>query len=254
MGPAGDAAGVVAMRVNGTPFTAAVLAAAAAAMVTGAAARPARADDARRSLVLETPAEAWRRSGFRVTLAVPYGEIVGLRGAPSSTVIGALLRGGLRLDAEWSLLASLQYTVARPSTALALGGVRFSGTLDPTWHLSPNFALAVGLGFGGIVETGRDRMEPEPSGDTLETSYTFPDARRPIGSCSGLGVAGVVRAEWTHTLGAKLAAAVSFELVGQWTGCVDDVGRVEPDTGEAIVRRQWWGHTGGVVALGVTFR
>ena len=33
--------------------------------------------------------------------------------------------------------------------------------------------------------------------------------------------------------------------LGQWTGCVDDTGRVEPDTGQAIVRRQWWPHVGG---------
>jgi hypothetical protein len=211
-------------------------------------------DDGERSLPLETPAEAWRRPGFRVTLAVPFGELVGLRGAPSSVIVGGVLRAGLRLDAGWSLLASLHYAVAQPSTAAALGGMRFAGTLDPTWHVTRSLALAVGLGFGGIVEGGRERMDPEPAGASLETSYTFPDARTPIGSCSGVGLASLVRGEWSRVLGSRASATVALELVGQWTGCVEDLQRVEPDTGEAIVRRQWWAHVGGTLSVGVTFR
>lgn len=211
-------------------------------------------DDGERSLALETPAEAWERAGFRVTLAVPYGEMVGLRGAPSATVIGANVRAGLRLDADWSLLGSLQYALARPSTSDALGGVRFAGTLDPTWHVSPNLAISVGAGFGGIVESGRTRVDPEPDGDTLETSYTFPNARTPIRSCSGVGIAALARAEWSYVLGSRTSASVAFEVVGQWTGCVEDLQRVEPDTGDAIVRRQWWAHVGGTLSVGVSFR
>ncbi len=211
-------------------------------------------DDGERSLPLETPGEAWQRPGFRVTLAAPYGELVGLRGAPSSTVVGAVLRAGLRLDADWSLVTSLHYAVTRPSTRAALGGIRYGVTIDPSWHVSPNFTLAAGLGIGGIVEGGRDRMDPDPDGATLETSFTFPNARTPIGSCSGVGVASLLRGEWSQPVSSRASAIVAFELVGQWTGCVEDLGRVEPDTGTAIVRRQWWGHVGGTVSVGVTFR
>ncbi len=211
-------------------------------------------DDGERSLPLETPLEAWRRPGFRVTLAMPYGEVVGLRGAPSATALGPLLRAGLRLDAEWSIVASFQYLVAQPSSTQALGGMRFAGTIDPTWHISDTASLALGFGFGGIVEAGRDRPDPSPGPGEIETSYTFPDASTPLGSCSGVGATGLVRGEWSYVVSSRLAATVAAELFGQWTGCVGDTGRVEPDTGEAIVRRQWWPHVGGTVAIGVSFR
>jgi hypothetical protein len=210
--------------------------------------------DGETSLALEEPTEAWDRPGFRITLAIPYGELVGVRGAPSGNLIGGAVRAGLRLDADWSTIFTFQYELARTNDAAALGGFRFSGTIDPTWHVSDNLALAVGVGFGGIIESGRDRPDPEPTDDALESSYTFPDAETPIGSCTGVGVAALARAEWSYVLSARASASVAFELFGQWTGCVDDVGRVEPDTGAPIVRRQWWAHTGGTLSIGVTFR
>jgi hypothetical protein len=206
------------------------------------------------SLALEDAAHAWQRPGFRITLAMPYGEMLGLRGAPSGNLLGGAIRAGLRLDEDWSALVTFQYELARTRDPAALGGFRFSGTIDPTWHVDDNLSLAVGLGFGGIIESDRDRPDPEPTGNTLETSYTFPDARMPIASCTGVGVAALARAEWSYVLSARTAATVAFEMFGQWTGCVDEVGRVEPDTGAAIVRRQWWAHTGGTLSIGVTFR
>jgi hypothetical protein len=206
------------------------------------------------SLALEDAAHAWQRPGFRITLAMPYGEMLGLRGAPSGNLLGGAIRAGLRLDEDWSALVTFQYELARTRDPAALGGFRFSGTIDPTWHVDDNLSLAVGLGFGGIIESDRDRPDPEPTGNTLETSYTFPDARMPIASCTGVGVAALARAEWSYVLSARTAATVAFEAFGQWTGCVDEVGRVEPDTGAAIVRRQWWAHTGGTLSIGVTFR
>ena len=47
---------------------------------------------------------------------------------------------------------------------------------------------------------------------------------------------------------------LQVEGIGQWTGCVADTGRVEPDTGLAIVRRQWWPHAGLTVAWGIMWR
>ena len=55
-------------------------------------------------------------------------------------------------------------------------------------------------------------------------------------------------------LGPRSATSFALEAVGQWTGCVDDTGSVDPDTGQAIVRRQWWPHTGGTVQWGFTWR
>lgn len=205
------------------------------------------------SLPTEADRQAWERPGFRLALGGGYGELVGLGGAPSGRLIAATLRAGLRLDAQWSLYASFQY--ARAAESGGLSGLRFAGTLDPTWHITPSLSLAVGIGFGGIVE-GRNtgRMDADPLPATLETSYTFPDARHPIASCTGVGAAGLVRLEWGYVLGPRSRFVVDAEVVGQWTGCVNDTNRFEPDTGNPIVRRQYWPHTGGLISLGVTWR
>jgi hypothetical protein len=204
------------------------------------------------SLPTEADREAWRRSGFRLALGFLYGDMVGLRGAPSGRLLGPLLRFGLRLDADWSVLASFQYVSASKSGGLS--GLRFAGTIDPTWHATPNLSFAVGFGFGGIVEgrTGRPDVDPLPS--TLDTSYTFPDARMPLPSCSGVGAAGLARAEWSVVLGSRSATTIALEALGQWTGCVEDTRRVEPDSGRPIVRRQWWPHAGATLAWGITWR
>ena len=205
------------------------------------------------SLATEADRDAWRRPGFRMGLGVSYGDLVGLEGAPSGRLLGFLLRLGIRLDPDWSLLASLQY--ARASTAGGLDGLRFSGTLDPTWHLTSHLSLAVGLGFGGIVEGSTSRPDVMPLPGSLMSSYTLPGAGPPLPSCSGVGVSTLARAEWTIVLGPRSATSLGIEAVGQWTGCSEDTGQPpDPDTGQAIVRRQWWPHTGGTVQWGFTWR
>jgi hypothetical protein len=97
-------------------------------------------------------------------------------------------------------------------------------------------------------------MDADPLPATLETSYTFPDASTPIARCQGVGAAGLVRAEWGYVLGPRSSVYVAAEAIGQWTGCVNDTNRFEPDTGKAIVRRQYWPHTGGTLSLGVMWR
>jgi hypothetical protein len=227
-----------------------------AAPVTPAttATRKASDDDGAVRLSLPTEADrtAWQNSGFRLGLGVVYGQLMGLRGAPSGALLGATVRVGLRLDEHWSILTSFQYAQAKKPGGLS--GLRFAGTLDPTWHVTPSFSLAVGFGFGGIVEGRTGRMDADPLPSTLDTSYTFPDARHPVASCSGVGVAGLVRAEWAYVLGPRAQTSVALELVGQWTACVDDTNRVEPDTGTAIVRRQFWPHTGVALAWGIAWR
>jgi hypothetical protein len=204
------------------------------------------------SLPTEADRDAWLRSGFRLGLGVAYGQLHGLDGAPSGRLTGVLLRLGLRLDADWSLMASFQYALARAPNGLS--GLRFAGTLDPTWHVTRHLSLAVGVGFGGIVEGSTSRPEIDPQPSTLTTSYTLPSAGPPLPSCSGVGAAGLVRADWSVVLGPRSSTSVSVEGIGQWTGCVDDTGRVELDTGQAIVRRQWWPHVGATLAWGIMWR
>jgi hypothetical protein len=204
------------------------------------------------SLPTEADRVAWQKVGFRLGLGLAYGEFKGLGGAPSGRLLGVQLHVGLRLDPSWSIMSTFQY--ARVSTPGGLSGLRFAGTIDPTWHVLPNLALAIGVGFGGIVEGRTSRMDVDPLPSTLDTSYTFPDAKTPLPSCSGVGAAGLARGDWMIVLGAKLAMNVSVEILGQYTSCVATTGRVDPDTAEPIVRRQYWPHAGATLSWGLTWR
>jgi hypothetical protein len=211
------------------------------------------ADTVKLSLPAEDAASAWRRPGLRLQVGAGYGELAGLDGAPSGRLIAAIVRIGMRLDADWSLLASFQYASA--SARGGLSGIRFSGTLDPVWHLTDRIELAVGIGFGGIVEGNTGRMDPNAAQrSSLNDSITYPSASPSLPSCSGVGVAGHLRASWMRPLGAISATGFALELGGQWTGCVDDTRRVEPDTAQPIVRRQWWPHVGGTLEWLVSWR
>ncbi len=214
------------------------------------------ADDAEGEPKLSLPTvadrEAWLRSGFRMGLGISYGELVGLGGAPSGRLLGFLVRLGVRLDRDWSLVASLQY--ARATSVAGLDGLRYSGTIDPTWHATRHLSLAVGLGFGGIVEGSTNRPDINPMASTLAGPYTFPTANPPLPTCSGVGVSALARAEWTIVLGPRSATGFALEAIGQWTGCEDDSGIPNPDAGNTIVRRQWWPQAGGTAVWGLTWR
>jgi hypothetical protein len=229
------------------------------ALVAVLAAAPARADTGdddegaeRFSLDTQTDEDAWRQPGFRLQLGVAVGDLAGLGGAPGGRLIGPVLRVGLRLDESWSIIAGFEYLSAQKSGGLS--GLRYAGTLEPTWHVSQNLSLAVGLGFGGIVEGTTGRADPDPKGSTLDNSYTFPDASTPLPSCTGLGVTGLARGEWMWILGPRSSLGLALEVFGQWTGCQSSTGRVEPDTAEPIVRRQWWPSVGATLGLVIEWR
>lgn len=193
------------------------------------------------SLPTEQDFQAWRQAGFRVELGMNYGEMIGLYGAPSGSLLGAILRVGARLDRDWSLLGSFQYAAA--STVGGLSGLRFAGTLDPTWHLADHLQVAIGMGFGGIVEGRTGRPDPNPLDRTnLADSFTYPSARSPLPSCTGVGVTGLLRAAWQSALGPLASLTVFGEVDGQWTRCEERIGRVDPDTARPFVRRQYWPH------------
>lgn len=230
------------------------IAAALLALAATTAPPAARADDddgpVKVSLPTESDREAWSRPGFRLELGAAYGQLFGIGGAPHGRLLGPILRTGVRLDEDWSLLGTLQYTAASGE----LAGLRYAGTVEPTWHITRQLSLAVGIGFGGIVEGRTGRTGPEPPVGTSGGSYTYPSARQPFASCEGTGVAGLGRVEWLMVLGPRSASGFALEVGGQWTGCVDDTGRVEPDTAEPIVRRQFWPHLGGTLAWVIAWR
>ena len=205
----------------------------------------------RLSLPTESDRELWRKPGFRFGLGLVYGRFYGIGGAPSYNLIGPTIRGGLRLDEAWSLMGSLQYLYA--TGAAGAKGLRFAGTIEPTWHATNHLSLAAGIGFGGIVEQGSSRPDPT-QGLELNSSYTFPDASHPLSTCDGVGVAGLLRAQWLFVMGPRSSTGLALQFDGQWTACVDDTGILEPDTATPIVRRQWWPHLGGSLIWGILWR
>jgi len=204
------------------------------------------------SLPTESDRAAWTRPGFRLGLAFAYGEIVGLHGAPGGRELGVDLHAGLRLDEDWSLLLSFDY--ARVSSSHGISGLRFAGTLDPTWHITRALSLAVGLGFGGFVNARTNAADVDPLPGTLDSSYNFPGASPAMPLCDGSGILGVVRGEYAWVIGPRGAFDIDLEVIGQYTQCVDPTGRTEPDTAQPIVRTQYWPLTGGTLSAGFTWR
>ncbi len=204
------------------------------------------------SLPTEADRVAWQQAGFRLGLGLVYGRMVGLRGTPSGRLLGPELHAGLRLDRDWSIYASFQYAAATASGGLS--GLRFAGTVDPTWHVTQSFALAIGFGFGGIVEGRTGRADAMPTAGAITTSYTFPGSTTPLPSCSGVGAVGLARATYAYVLGPRSETNVELEVFGQYTACVDRSGRLDDDTAQPIVREQYWPHTGATLSWGITWR
>jgi hypothetical protein len=129
---------------------------------TGAAAKTVFDEDPppRLSLPTESDRALWRKPGFRFGLGVAYGHFYGIGGPPNYNLIGPTIRAGLRLDEAWSLLGSLQYLYATGTAGMK--GLRFAGTVEPTWHATAHLSLAAGIGFGGIIESGSSRTNLDP--------------------------------------------------------------------------------------------
>jgi hypothetical protein len=209
-------------------------------------------DDPEPKLSLPTEGDrvAWQKSGFRLGLGLVYGRMIGLRGAPNGRLLGPNLHAGLRLDKDWSIYASFEYASASESGGIS--GLRFAGTIDPTWHVTPRLALAIGFGFAGIVEGRNARADMAPQ--ATDVSITIPSANPPVPSCSGVGASGLARATWTTVLGPRSTFNVEFEVIGQYTACVVRTGNLEADTAQPIVREQYWPHTGATLGVGFAWR
>ena len=121
--------------------------------------------------------------------------------------------------------------------------------------VNDHWNLAVGVGFGGLVEAGTSRPDPDAQlSSQLVSSYSHPNARTPVRSCSGLGVAAVARVEWLTVLGPLSTTGFALEGTGQWTRCVSGTNNVEPDTAQAITIRQWWPTVLGTLSWMVGWR
>ena len=202
------------------------------------------------SLPTQADRDAWQTSGFRLGIGMDYGRMIGLRGAPSGRLLGAVLHAGLRLDKDWSLLATFHYASASASGQLS--ALRFAGTVDPTWHVTPTLALAIGFGFGGLVEGSTSRMDNPVQ--ATDVSITLPSSDPPVSSCTGVGAAGLARATYSIVIGPRTTFNVEAEIIGQYTSCTQRRPIVEPDTAQPIARTQYWPHTGATLGVGFAWR
>lgn len=209
------------------------------------------ADDAepefKPSLEIESPEEAWIESGLRVGLGYAFDRVIGDGVSPGGVHHSALLRLGARLDENWSLLGTFRYGVRFGPT----GGLRFGGTIEPTWHVTDELSLAVGAGIGGFIIPATGAPTPTPQ---IVATYTVPSSGPLIGACQGAGLLALARAEYTFFVSQLFATGPSLQLDAQWTSCTQRLGRSDPDTAEAIDLQQYWTSYGVSLAWIVWWR
>lgn len=229
---------------------------------TDSAATPDTDDDEdlpfKRSLAPVSDREAWEEPGFRFALGYSFELLGGLQGVPGGQVHRLVLRGGGRLDARWSLLATFDYGFVTGS----IEGARYAVTLEPTWHPIDHLALSIGAGAGGFFGitnhrwTGRDSS---PQGwddfgdgtyyDMAAGPYTVPNAHLAMVSCDGNGLTVVARGAWSWVLDDLWAVGLELETRGYWVACEGPTTGYEYETSHG--KRQWWPLIGG--SLGLVF-
>lgn len=209
------------------------------------------------SLPLKTDEVTWTDSGFRLQLNIVDGELIGLDGAPDGETIGVEVVAGARLDLDWSLLGSLRYTPVSSNSPVSsnLSGLRFSALIEPTYHLWRGLTLGVGLGTAGILERDSSRPDPDPEqASTLVASYTYPNSVQPLAQCNGFGSLAAARLGYWYDLSNITSIGVSVRFDYQHILCEHSTNRVEPDSAEPIVRRQWWSHFAWSLTGGFSWR
>ena len=182
--------------------------------------------------------ELWQGDGLRVDLAYVQAEVTGLNGSPNGLIQGIQIGIGTRLDPQWSLSGSLRYGVGREG----LSGLNFSGLLSSIFHWH-GLGLGLGIGVVGIDERPNARQEAYPTlSSEIVSSYTLPQANPPISRCSGfgplMGLNLLYRLPISQIFGLKLGIQIDRARIA----CEQDTDRVEPDTAQGIVIRQYWDH------------
>jgi len=214
----------------------------------------------RLSLPTIADVEAWAKKGFRLQLGYSMGEIWGLDGAPSGSYHGANVRAGARLDADWAIMIGLSYNavadaIGEPQSTGNLLGLRFLGTVQPELYLTERWTVAIGAGFGGIVEGFgvREDKRADLSG-SIVAPYTHPDNTALLPRCEGVGGSALLRSSYFFVLGPLSSIGLTAQVDATWTACEQKLGRTEPDTARPIFRRQYWAHVGAHAGLMVGWR
>ena len=192
-------------------------------------------DDGTPKLSLPTEADrvAWQRSGFRLGLGLVYGRFEGLRGAPSGRLLGA--QRSARAAARCRLVAAHVVPVR-----VGVGAERRALRPAVRRHARSDVARDAELLARDRRRLRRHRRGRGPDASIRfrrETDTTLHVSRTRTcrsQSCSGVGVAGLARAEYAWVLGPRAQTSVVARGRSASTrGASSDSGAVEPDTGAA---------------------
>jgi hypothetical protein len=194
-------------------------------------------DHVRLSLPTQSDVDAWHAPGLHMQLGYAYGLVHGFGPAFSWRSQTFLLRPSVRLDEHWALGVTLLYGTG-PT------GVRWSATAEPTFFPWRQLALSVGAGYGGLLVGNSAASTGGLQGPTEVVSRELTGSER-LNSCSGSALSTLARAEYLFVAGQLFSSGPFVGVSSQWTHCEQTFGRVDVETGRAIVLSQWW-HEGAV--------
>ena len=208
----------------------------------------------RLSLPTEQDLALWRSPGIRIALGYGYGRFFGTIPGTDFSAHHVILHPDFRIDDEWSIAATATYTIAGQD----LSALRWSVSLEPTWHPWKGLGLAVGVGYAGILGD-RDASSfvvmptDSYSGSNVEIPVAPTRSRSALNqevlqSCNGSGWNTLARVEYLFVAGPLFASGPFLQGDWQWVACEQDFGDVDEATGRSITITQWWGHRG--VSLG----
>ncbi len=113
-------------------------------------------------------------------------------------------------------------------------GLRFSGTLEPTWHITDGFAVAGGLGYGVLM------------GSRTDYYYTEITDNAVLGDCDDGALVALARVTYLFRVGHLFSTGPALQLDSQWTSCTDRYESYEWDGDEErvidVALQEWWWH------------
>lgn len=227
------------------------LAALLAAVGVGCASAPKGSEQSpifRLSLPTKADHYAWNETGFRLQLGYGLGRQFAIEALPEFTTHAMIVRGGVRLSEDWSLFGHLRYEVAVGDAS----GLRYAGTIEPTYHITDGFTMSLGLGVGGLIVSVDEptRGQRDRSGPPRTRIESTP----PLNECTGTGVVATARLEYSFVLGSLGATGPAIWTDVQYTACTAEVAGVNPETGGPSKVKQYWHHHSGAVGWFFSWR
>ena len=210
----------------------------------------------RLSLPTEEDVAVWRSPGIRIALGYGYGRFFGTRDSTDFSAHHIILHPDFRIDDEWSIASTATYTIAGKD----ISALRWSVSLEPTWHPWRGLGIAVGVGYAGILGERQNAYFYSPDGGGQ--GYYLPNPEDPVApahsrsaigrellqSCQGSGWNTLTRIEYLFVAGPLFASGPFAQGDWQWVACQQSFGDTDTNTGKPINTTQWWGHRG--VSLG----